>query len=114
MLPDDPSRTAVRRARDQRPGLVLIVLDGGDTRPGLALCRALRTDRTPVPVGVLDPLGVSDSSTIEVQGADGYLRGVAPGDELARWAVDVQAGRGRVEEHPVARRGLLSRLFGRR
>ena len=114
VLPDDPSRTAVRRARDERPGLVLIALDRGSLRQGLALCRALKTDRTPVPVGVLDPGGASDATTLRAQGADGVFRGEGPADALRGWALDVHHGRGRIEEHPLPRRGLLSRLFKRR
>lgn len=113
VLPDDPSRTAVRRARDLRPGLVLIVLSPPSVRSSLTLCRALKTDRTPVPVAVFDPLGASDLATLDPAGADGVLRGEPPPGVLEAWALDVHHGRGRIEEHPVPRRGLLRRLFGR-
>ena len=113
VLPEDPERTAVRRARDERPDLVLVSLSPRNPRPGLGVCRALKTDLRPGPVGVVDEGAVSQpEEALEGHLADGYLAGEADPSQLAEWALAILAGERPQRSFP-ARRGLLRRLSGR-
>lgn len=112
ILPDDPSRTAVRRARDLAPELVLVALDPRNPKAGMNLCRALKTDLRPSPVGVLDPTGAGSADAVMAL-AEGYLRGQQSPQEIVAWTHAVLAGERPVREGPVGRRSLLKRLLRR-
>lgn len=112
VLPDDPSRTAVRRVRDLAPELVLIGVDPRNPRAALSLCRALKTDLRPSPVAVLDPAGATTADEV-LEIAEGYARGRLSDERLVAWTHAVIAGRRPVEEGPLQRRSLLKRLLGK-
>lgn len=102
----------VRAVRESRAELVLIGLHPRHVSAGLRLCLAIKTDRKAPRVVLWDPAGVSGADrAIEEHLADGYVRGLPPVQELARWME--KFGTGDTLAGPP-KRGLIGRLLGRR
>jgi len=112
VLPDDPSRTAIRRVRDSNPELVLISVDPRNPKAALSFCRALKTDLRPNAVAVLDPTGAVEADEV-LAVAEGYARGELTPERMVAWTEDVLAGRKPVEEGRISKRSMLKRLFRR-
>ncbi len=102
----------VRAVRETRAELVLIGLHPRSVSSGLRLCLAIKTDRKAPRVALWDPGGASDAeAAIQTHLADGYVRGQAPPEELARWLGNFRTGESL--EGPL-KLGLIRRLFGSR
>ncbi|HJN75917.1 MAG TPA: hypothetical protein QGF58_18445 [Myxococcota bacterium] len=112
VLPDDPSRTAMKRVRDLAPELVIVAVDPRNPRGAISLCRTLKTDLRPTPVAVIDPMGAGSAEEV-METAEGYARGQLSDERLVAWIRAVLAGRRPVEEAPLGRRSLLKRLLRR-
>ena len=99
----------VRAVRETRAELVLIGLHPRRVSSALRLCLAIKTDRKAPRVVVWDPGGASDmEAAIQKHLADGYVRGQAPPEALARWLSTFETGD--ALEGPL-KQGLLQRLF---
>lgn len=99
----------VRAVRETRAELVLIGLHPRSVSSGLRLCLAIKTDRKAPRVVVWDPGGASDrEAAVQVHLADGYVRGVAPPEDLARWLENFVTGD--TLQGPI-KQGLFRRIF---
>jgi len=114
----EPDEAPVRRARKERPALVLLVIHRGELQRMQRLARQLKTEGgTPPPVGLLDPRGrVQDArALLEACGAEGYLGGPPTTERVRAFAVALAAGERPFDPGEATRgpRGLLGRLFSR-
>ena len=114
----EPDEAPVRRARKERPAVVLLVVHRGELQRMQRLARQLKTEAgTPPPVGLLDPrTRVRDArALLDACGADGYLGGAPTTERVQGFASALAAGElpfdpGDAGPGP---RGLLGRLFSR-
>lgn len=107
----DPGEEPVRRARRERPDVVLLVVHRGELQRMQRTARILKTEAgRPPPVGLLDPgLRIRDArALLDACGADGYLGGTAPEGGALEFAQALQRG-----EAPVTRHGRSGGLLGR-
>lgn len=111
----DAGEEPVRRARRDRPTVVLLVVQRGELQRMQRTARILKTEAgRPPPVGLLDPgRRVRDPrALLEACDADGYLGGAAPPDAIRAFARAVAAGERPI--HTVPGGGsLLDRLLKR-
>jgi DNA-binding response OmpR family regulator len=107
----DPGEEPVRRARKERPAVVLLVVHRGELQRMQRTARILKTEAgRPPPVGLLDPRHhVRDvQALLDACGADGYLGGRTTDEQIREFARALAAG-----ERPVERGTPAGSLLGR-
>lgn len=91
----EPGEEPLRRARKDRPRIVLLVIHRGELQRMQRMARLLKTEAGhPPPVGLLDPGNrVRDPrALLDACGADGFLGGVQPAGAVQSFAVALAEG----------------------
>ena len=112
----DPGEQPVRRARRDRPAVVLLVVHRGELQRMQRTARILKTEAgRPPPVGLLEPRRrIRDpQALIDACGADGYLGGTVDPLEVLAFAQAIADGESPIRSLGTPPGPLLARLLKR-